>query len=430
MKKSSLFFLISVIILFTSSISFTQNSDINYDESKVPAYTLPDPLILEDGSEISNKQDWLEKKRPEILQLFESEVYGKAPGKPDSQKYKVISEDNSAFNGSAVRKEIEIIINNNDKEITFNLLLYFPDNGKKTHPVILGLNFYGNQAVCNDEKITITKNWVRNNKLFNIKNNRADESTRGVRASSWEVKYLIERGYALATIYYGDIDPDIHDGFKNGVHSLFYKNGQSKVNADEWTSISAWAWGLSRAMDYLVTDRSVDKEKVVVMGHSRLGKTALWAGAQDQRFAIAISNNSGCGGAALSRRRFGETVKKINNSFPHWFCGNFKKYNDNEDELPIDQHMLIALIAPRLAYVASAEQDRWADPHGEFLSAKNAEPVYSLFGKAGLQTESMPEVNNSVGDFIGYHIRTGKHSATKYDWEQYLNFADKHFLDK
>ena len=393
----------------------------NYDEAKVPKYELPDPLTMRDGTKVKSASDWIEKRRPEMLELFREHVYGRSPERPSGLKFKVIQNDATALDGRAIRREVLITFARKEATPEATLLVYLPRNTNGPVPAFLTVNFDGNHTIHPDPGISITRSWVRNIKDWGIKNNRADTLSRGAKRSRWAVEKTLTRGYALATIYYGDIDPDYDDGFSNGVHRLY-----PKPKPDEWGSISTWAWGLSRCLDYLETDRDINASKVAVMGHSRLGKTALWTGAQDDRFALVISNNSGCGGASLSRREFGETVRRINTSFPHWFCDNFTKYNDRVNDLPVDQHMLIALSAPRPVYIASATGDRWADPKGEFLSGHHADPVYELFGLKGVGITRQPAADHPVGHHIGYHLRAGKHDVTDYDWEEYLKFADRH----
>ncbi len=399
----------------------------NYDEKQVPAYVLPDLLVTEDGRQVKTARDWRKIRRPEILELFRSQMYGRRPGQLLELRSRVTSVDSRALGGTAVRKEVSLYFSPERDLPRMDLLIYLPVSGSGPVPAFLGLNFNGNHSIHPDPGISPTKNWMRPSKVEGaVVENRATEKGRGTFSRRWPVEKIIGRGYALVTAYYGDIDPDYHDDFRNGVHPLFYRPGQTRPDADEWGSIATWAWGLSRALDYLETDPGIDAHKVAVLGHSRLGKTALWAGAEDERFALVISNNSGCGGAALSRRRFGETVARINRVFPHWFCGNFKQYGGKEERLPMDQHLLVALVGPRPVYVASAAEDRWADPKGEYLSARHASPVYALLGLPGLPGDSMPGVNQPLMGTIGYHIRSGRHDVTDYDWDRYLDFADRH----
>jgi hypothetical protein len=417
MYKSGFLFVGFFVSLNLTTLS-AQQFVANYDEAKVPAYTLPDPLVFNNGVKVQNKEEW-DTRRTEIFKIFENEIYGISPVWKGDIIPTELSSNLNALNGTAIRKEIKLTLKNGSKELSMVVLLYLPKSSKPI-PVFLGYNFGGNHSVTEEKDISITNSWMRNDSATGVTNNRASEAGRGKATSNWEVREIISRGYGLATIYYGDVDPDFDGGFKNGVHGLY----DQKPDSTSWGAIASWAWGLSRVMDYIETVSLIDSKKVVVIGHSRLGKAALWAGATDKRFAIVISNNSGCGGAALSKRVFGETVGSINASFPHWFCKNFNKYNEKEELLPVDQHQLLSLIAPRPVYVASAEEDLWADPKGEFLSCVGASPVYVLLGEKGFPATEMPPVNSPVVGSIGYHVRTGGHGITLYDWQQYLDFAD------
>jgi hypothetical protein len=423
--------LVLVLALGGAVLAAEKEPAVIYDEAMVPPYTLPDPLLLAGGQKVTTPEAWFNKRRPELIRLFETHEYGKSPGRPEGMKFVVQSVTPHALDGKATRKQIRILFSGSSHQsaathdaLHIDLLLYLP-RATGPVPVFLAPNFNGNHTIHKDPGILLPTTWVPDN--VGVENHRATVGGRGADPHCcWPVEQILARGYGLVTAYYGDIEPDFDGGFAQGVHQLYFKPGQTRPEPDQWGSIAAWAWGLSRILDYLQTDRDVDARHVAVLGFSRLGKAALWAGACDQRFALVISNDSGCCGACLSKRIFGETVGAINRRFPHWFCGNFKQYNEHEERLPMDQHELIALIAPRPVYVASAQEDRWADPKGEFLGAKGADPVYRLLGTDGLAAAEMPPPEQPVTSTIGYHLRRGAHALTEYDWQRYLDFADRH----
>lgn len=397
---------------------------VNYKESTLPAYTLPDPLRMRSGRPVRTRRQWLHRRRPELLSLFEREMFGRAPGRPEALHFEEIYRNEAALGGQALRKEVRVHFDTTGRHY-LRLMVYTPRNASGPVPVFLGINFKGNWAVSPETDIPLPTE--EELKAYG----RVETLERGAASARWPLESVLAAGYGVATFYRGDVDPDYDDGFENGVHPLFYRPGQDYPGPGEWGTIAAWAWGLRRAMDYLETDPDVDAAHVAVFGHSRLGKTALWAGAQDERFALVISNCSGNCGAALSRRRYGETILKVNEYRPQWFCDNFLKYNGREDDLPFDQHELIALCAPRPVYVVSATEDRNADPKGEFLAIRAASPVYRLFGLKGLDGVAMPAPDTPVGDgSLGYHIHTGAHTVLPYDWMQYIRFADRHFQRK
>lgn len=417
-------FLTAILTLGMAPSLFAQTSkpETNLSEAAVPAYTLPDPLRTANGRQVTTAQQWNRVQRPYIYRLFETNVYGRFPRKPVKISFTTTAVDHHALNGLATRKQVTVYFTQADTTAQLQLLLYLPNKVKGPAPVFLGMNFYGNQSVENDTAILINRHWMV--KGPGVTENHATEASRGAQASQWPLQMILSRGYGLATFFCGDVEEDNPEGWKTGIRTKLEHVLQ--IRPDEWSAIGVWGWAMGRALDYLEKDPGVNAKQVIITGHSRLGKAALWGAASDPRFAMVISNESGEGGAALSKRWYGETVKVINRSFPHWFCATYKKYGDNTDALPVDQHMLLSLMAPRPLYVASAQGDQWSDPKGEFLSAKNAEPVYRLFGEKGLGIDSLPPLNQPAGNFIRYHIRDGKHDVTDYDWQQYLQFADEY----
>lgn len=398
------------------------------DESAAVPFTLPDALAGPDGRPAVTPEDWWARCRPHQFAALEANVYGRRL--PETFVFEVAEPERAdvtlAAGVKATRIQVRLKLCNGPQAPAVDVLLYLPQVERPV-PVFLNLNFKGNQAEHADPGIHITRAWLPNDAENGIIENRATEASRAVHARRWPVEAMLARGYGMATACHGDIFPDRPDGRADSVLAALGRPvDDSKLAADEPGAIAAWAWGLSRILDWLVRQPEIDATRVIVVGHSRAGKAALWAGACDERFAMVVSNESGCGGASLARRRCGESVADITRRFPHWFCPAFATYAGREAELPTDQHVLLAMTAPRPLYVASAIEDRWADPRGEFLAAVAAETVWKLFGLEGLGTAEWPPIDTPVGGGrIGYHVRSGKHDLLEYDWQRFATFADR-----
>jgi hypothetical protein len=397
---------------------------VNYDEARVGAYTLPDPLLLSNGKPVRDAKTWNEKRRAEIVRLFEENQYGRSPGRPAAMSFDVFDKGTPALDGKALRRQVTIYFSADKAGPKMDLLVYVPANAAGPVPLLLNLGFSANSSTVNDPGVKVGEVWGRDKKKV--------PAGQGMSFGRVNVARLLDAGFGFATVYYGDIDPDFLGGVPHGVRALYLKPGQTEPAPDEWGSIAAWAWGLSRAMDYLETDKGVDAKRVAIMGVSRLGKTVMWAGAHDPRIALVIASCSGEGGAALSRRNYGETIAHLTEAtrYPYQFAGNYAKFANQVDRLPVDAHMLVALIAPRPVLLQTGDKDGWSDPKGEFLAAVAAGPVYRLLGKQGLDTDRMPPAGSPILHTIGYAMHAGGHGTIPSDWDQFLAFMQMHLQGK
>jgi hypothetical protein len=393
----------------------------NYTESKVGEYSLPDPLQLADGQKVADANTWFAKRRPEIVKLFEENQFGKSPERPAEMSFDVFDAGTPAFDGKALRRQVTIYFSKDKAGPKMDLLIYLPADAKQPVPLLLNAGFTANNLAVNDPGVKEGEIWDR-------QQNKRVPASNGRRFGSLNVVPLVEKGFGIATVNYADIDPDALGAIGSGVRSLYLKSGQTQPAPDEWGSIGAWAWGLSRALDYLETDAGVDAKRVALMGVSRLGKTVLWTAAHDPRFALVIASCSGEGGAALSRRNYGETIAHLvaPTRYPYQFCANYQKWADKVDQFPVDSHLLLALIAPRPVLLQTGDTDRWSDPKGEFLAAVAAGPVYKLLGKQGLDTDQMPVAGEPILHTMGYYMHAGGHGTLPADWVVFLKFLQQH----
>ena len=386
----------------------------------------PDPLVMFDGTPVRTRDDWFNKRRPELKALFEHYMYGKAPPPPDNLEAKIVRTDEKCLDGKATLREITIKFGPKSAP-PINLLLIVPNGRKAPAPVFVGLNFCGNHTVLADPQIALPSQWIYKS-CAGVENERATDKGRGTQKDVWCPDLLIERGYALATIYNADLDPDTPE-LTDGIHPHYLPAGQDKLGENDWGTIRAWAWGVSRVVDYLVAREDIDKTRICAVGHSRLGKTALFAAAFDERIALSVPHQSGTGGMALNRGNDQETVERINRVFPHWFSDSFVPFGGNESKLPIDQHLLVALVAPRPLFDGEGDQDKWANFDNSLKSLQGADKVYKFLGGRGLVgsgivngDEAFTDANS--GDIVQYR-RDEKHVLNRAYWQRILDFADR-----
>lgn len=405
---------------------WTQDPEPLYDEAKVPNYTLPPLLKTTDGDSVQTAETWWKERRPQLLTLFRDHMYGELPPSPPTFRIDEHSSDPSVFDGTATRRQVTLHFTNRPDGPQMDVLVYRPNDVNGPVPVFVGLNFAGNHTVSPDTAVRAPDGWIP--RWGNDETPRDSLITlmRGRMQKSWPVDSLVAHGYGLITAHYGDLFPDHEDGATNSVYQLRPDSTAPDTAVTNGGALSAWAWGLHRMLEFARQSDALDGERVIAVGHSRLSKTALWAGATNRGFAAVIDNASGAGGSALFRRRYGERVEHLAGGFPHWFSPSFDQYRGRESALPVDQHQLLATIAPRPLLVSPKTKDRWADPRGMFLAAKHASPVWHLLGQEGLAVDSMPAPDTPVLSRVGVFYRTGEHSLTPTDWSVFLDFADRH----
>jgi hypothetical protein len=394
---------------------------VNYDEAKVGTYTLPDALVMKDGKPVKDAKTWTKKRRPEIVSMFETQQYGRAPGRPKDESFDVVEKDTPALKGKAIRKRVDVHLSAKPGSPVIHLVEYLPAGAKKPVSMLLCISFSAPSNSVDDPELPVGEVW-------DPKTHTKIPANKARAFGKLNVESVLDAGIGVATFYYGDVEPDYAEGFQDSIRKVYQKAGESKRAPEDWGSIAAWAWGMSRVQDYFETDKSVDAKRVAIHGVSRLGKTVMWAGAHDERFAAVIASCSGEGGAALSHRDYGETIAHLTapTRYPYQFAENYGKYAGFPDKAPMDANMLVALIAPRPLLLQTGNTDYWSDPKGEFLAAVAAGPVYQLLGKDALDTETWPAAKTPILHDLSYYMHDGGHGMVPTDWDIYVQFLKMH----